>query len=99
MSLRRTSKDLNSSFFLPSALRQDLNKNQNFSRKIPLKNFLQKISSKKNSFKIILHKNSQKITKELQENSKQFLKNSMILKIQFPTSHLEAKNPFGLVCF
>ena len=32
-----------------------------------------------------------------QKISKQFLKKLKIENIQFPTSHLEAENPFGLV--
>ena len=68
MSLRRTSKDLNScpSSFLPSPLRQNLDKNQNLDKQVNSnvnkeflpKNSSQKIPPKKNPPKKILPKNS-----------------------------------------
>ena len=78
----RTSKDLNSSFFLPfieTKLPQNLDKNIN-SLLISTKQFLQKNSSLKMPQKI-----SQKISEILK------------VSIQFHPSHLEAENPFGLV--
>ena len=69
MSLRRTSKDLNSSFFLPSALRQDLNKNQKFlpknsSQKLPPKNFLEK--------KFLQNNPPQKFSKNYKRTTRKF---------------------------
>ena len=55
-------------------------------KKIPLKKILPKNPSK-NSYKRNLRK-IQKIPPKLPKNTK---------KNQFPTSHLEAENPFGLV--
>jgi hypothetical protein len=45
-------------------------------------------------------KNSQRISQKFPKKSKKILKNSPDFEnIQFPTSHLGAKNPFGLVLF
>jgi len=86
MSLRRTSKDLNSCPPPPSPLRQNLDKNQNLNKQVNSnvnKEFLPKNSSQKNPPKKILPKNplkksSKKISpkKFLQKNpSENFPKN------------------------
>jgi hypothetical protein len=74
--------------FLPSALRQNLDKS------IPPKKILPKYSSKKSSQKKIFQKNFAK--KIPPKNPKNFSKIPNFENIQFPTSHLEAENPFGL---
>jgi uncharacterized protein YeaO (DUF488 family) len=65
-----------------------------FSQNIPPKNFLQKIFQN-NSKKKFPQKFSKNF-KHSPKNSKQLLKKDFE-NIQFPISHLEAKNPFGLV--
>ena len=62
------------------------------SKKIPQKNFRPKNPPKK------FPKKSQKIPNKIQKIPKTISeKIPKILKKQFPTSHLEAENPFGLV--
>ena len=63
------------------------------SQKNPFKIFLQKILPKKNLSKKFRQKNPQKKSKK---NPKNFSKIPNFENIQFPTSHLEAENPFGL---
>ena len=70
----------------------------NSSQRIPHKKSSQKNSPKK----FLLKKSSKKIPKK----SKKFPNNFLIFflrfyfeNIQIPTSHLEAENPFRLVCF
>ena len=65
----------------------------NIKTKIPPKQSSQKKSSQKISPKKIPQKNSQRIPKKI-NFSKNF---SDFESVQFPSSHLEAENPFGLV--
>ena len=77
---------------------------KNSSKKIPppknpSKNFLLKNPPQKIYPKKFLQKNW-KIPKKSENSLNNFLKNSQDFEnIQFPTSHLEAENPFGLVLF
>ena len=103
--------------FLPSPLRQNLDKNQNLDiRNNPfhIQITLQKIPQRtpkeflQNSQKILkkFQRNSKEIPKKFQRNSKKIQKNFKNSKRtpkefpkNYPTSHLEAENPFGLVSF
>ena len=89
MSLPRTSKDLNSCP-LPSFLPSFSIEKQSWN--LPKKSSQE--SSKKTLQKIL-----QKKKKESRKKSKKFPKNfsKSNENIQFPTSHMEAEDPFGLV--
>ena len=110
MSLPRTFKDLNSCplpSFLPSPLRNNLDKSINPFQIQITQLTLSKNSSQKNlpkkssqeSSKKTLQKILQKNKKESRKKSKKFPKNfsKSNENIQFPTSHMEAEDPFGLV--
>jgi hypothetical protein len=102
-------------FFLPCALRQNLDKNQDLGKQInsfyvyadnfdnvnkeflpkkyTQKNISNKTPPKTSSQKFLLKSSSQKNSQKNPKNFQTIFK----MSIQFPTSHLEAENPFGLV--
>jgi hypothetical protein len=103
----RTSKDLNLSSFLPSLLRQNLDKNQNLdkhsSQNISPKIFLQKNSSKKIPPKKFLPKHSfQKNpqNKSSEKIPKKFTRNFQTIsqKIYIPYNALRGRKSFR-ACF
>ena len=87
LSLRRTSKDQHFHPCIETKLPQNLDKKIN-SLLISTKYFLPK-----NSFQKILPKNSKQLPNNFSISFSDFE------NIQFPSSHLEAENPFGLGFF
>ena len=83
--------DKNIKSLVISAQRKKKSSQRNPPKKILPKNFYQKIPPKKFLQKILL-KNSQKNSQKIPRNIQKCLR-----FWKYPSSHLEAKNPFGLV--